>query len=508
MKLSDILSIDLPCGGHGFCGRCRVRVLGALSPVTPEEAEKLSPARLKDGFRLACMAEALGPVTFPDLNLVSDGKSKAVAMTQEADSRIASGTAAKTASKPQDTPVIELRTQLFSARTLASRAVPSELPASLPAHLGVAVDIGTTTIAAYYFDLETHKLLAAKGQINPQRLFGFDVISRIEAASRGKGQALTTLIRSTVSDLIPRQTERVVLTGNTTMLYLYEGLDPLPLSRAPFTMEHSFGELLTREGRQVILPPTFSAYLGADTACALLASGMTAHPEKTSLLMDIGTNGELVLQHEGKLYAASAAAGPALEGGKIASGMPSVPGAISHLDEGWHVETIDKQPVKGYCGSGLIDLLAVLRKKGLVDVSGRLEESPFSAVVWRTKLPAFTQADIRELQLCIASIGAAVERLLAISGASKIDHLYLSGGFGSGIDPTSARQIGLIPASARLSALGNAAGAGASMLLLQPGYLDEMVRIKDRLTVIEIGGDPAFEEAFLRHMSLMPFEEI
>ena len=101
-----------------------------------------------------------------------------------------------------------------------------------------------------------------------------------------------------------------------------------------------------------------------------------------------------------------------------------------------------------------------------------------------------------------------MERLLAISGASKIDHLCLSGGFGSGIDPTSARQIGLIPASTRLSALGNAAGAGASMLLLQPGYLDEMVRIKDRLTVIEIGGDPAFEEAFLRHMSLMPFEEI
>ena len=188
--------------------------------------------------------------------------------------------------------------------------------------------------------------------------------------------------------------------------------------------------------------------------------------------------------------------------------MPSVPGAISHLDEGWHVETIGKQPVKGYCGSGLIDLLAVLRKKGLVDVSGRLEESPFSAVLWSTKLPAFTQADIRELQLCIASIGAAVERLLAISGASKIDHLCLSGGFGSGIDPTSARQIGLIPASTRLSALGNAAGAGASMLLLQPGYLDEMVRIKDRFTVIEIGGDPAFEEAFLRHMSLMPFEEI
>jgi len=498
MKLSDIVSIALPCGGHGFCGRCRVRVRGSLSPVTPEEREKLSAEKLAQGWRLACMAEATGPVVFPDLKLRSDGASPAVPLEE------ASGST----STPPETLQVELRTGPVSARTLASRAVPSELPASLPDHLGVAVDIGTTTLAAYYFDLEHGKLLAAQGAINPQRLFGFDVISRIEAASRGKLHALSSLIRSAVADLIPRRTERVVLTGNTTMLYLYEGLDPLPLSRYPFPMEHGFGQTLVRDGRELLFPPAFSAYLGADTACALLSSGMMRHPETTSLLMDIGTNGELVLQHEGRLYAASASAGPALEGGRIASGMPSVPGAISHLDEGWHTETIGREAAKGYCGSGLIDLVHVLRKKGLVDVSGRLEESSFSAVLWRTKLPAFTQEDVRELQLSIASIGAAVELLMAKSGVRKIDHLYLSGGFGSGIDPRSARGIGLIPASGRLTALGNAAGAGASMLLLDPLRMEELLRLKERLAVVEIAEDPSFEEAFLRHMSLLPFEEI
>ena len=245
-----------------------------------------------------------------------------------------------------------------------------------------------------------------------------------------------------------------------------------------------------------------------DKTDIILASGMTRHPEAASLLMDIGTNAELVLQHEGRLYAASASAGPALEGGKITSGLPSVPGAVSHLDDAWHAETIGREAPKGYCGSGLIDLIRVLLKKGLVDVSGRLEESPFSAILWRTKLPAFTQADVRELQLSIASIGAAVELLMKKSGVSRIDHLYLAGGFGSGIDPVSARAVGLIPSSARLTALGNASGAGASMLLLDPARMEELCSLREKLSILELASDPDFENTFLRHMDLLPFDEI
>ncbi|MCI8633577.1 MAG: DUF4445 domain-containing protein [Lachnospiraceae bacterium] len=452
MKLSEMISMPLECGGNGRCGKCKLRVSGALSPLSPQERGLLTQEEIEAGYRLACMTEIEGDYTIHSL--------------------------------PSERLAVQLDfTELAGA------------PSSGREGIGAAIDIGTTTLAAYWYDLSSGRRINTKSAANPQRIFGADVISRIEHAAKGRLPQLSACLRQAVLSLLPPVYEHLVLTGNTTMLYLLCGYDPAELASAPFHARHTFGF----QRGTVMLPPCFSAYIGADLACAALAAGFASHlPEKPTLLLDIGTNGEMLLAANGLLYGCSAAAGPAFEGNHISCGLPSVPGAICHVQPDFSYETIENLPAKGYCGSGILDITAALLDHGALSASGVLSAWPAPA------LPLLTQQDIREIQLAKAAIAAACQALMHAAHVDALDTLYLAGGFGSQLSPESARQIGLLPPARHTLSLGNAAGHGSAMLLLNPALLEKVLALKKSFRLCELADDPFFTDAF---MSCMRFPE-
>lgn len=465
MKLSDQLSLPLECGGKGRCGKCKVYASGALSPLTPEELSLLTQEEVQAGCRLACMTEILGEYTASPYRREADDLSMAV--------------------------------QLSFRRPLSPAAGRGP-----DAGIGAAVDIGTTTLAAYWYDLSTGQLLAQKAAPNPQRIFGADVMTRIERAMQGQLPQLSAALRQAILSLLPPAWDRLVLAGNTTMLYLLCGYPPDSLSAAPFQADHTFGFQKDR----VILPSCFSAFVGADIAAAALAAGLWENgrvaPQKPALLLDAGTNAEMLLAAGGRLYGCAAAAGPAFEGSHLSCGLPSVPGAICHVylspSGDFQCETIgadSSASPKGYCGSGVLDLLSALLQSGSLDRTGLLL-SPWPA----SNLPALTQQDVREIQLAKSAIAAGCETLMKAAGVDELDTIYLAGGFGSQLNSGSARRIGLIPPARHILPIGNGAGCGAAMLLLNPALLEETRLMRQCFELVELANDAYFSEAFMRHM--------
>lgn len=462
MKLSDALSLPLDCGGQGRCGKCKVYVSGLLSPLTEAEKSLLTQEEIEAGCRLACQAEIEGPYVMHSPHREDD---------------------------------LVVQTAFGTASSLPV-ATDGSLSDDSTA-IGVAVDIGTTTLAAYWYDLATGTLLRQKSAANPQRIFGADVISRIERCMAGDLPRLSAVLRRGIQSLLPEKWERLVLTGNTTMLYTLCGYNPEPLSHAPFIADHTFG--YEKEG--VILPPCLSAYVGADLATAALAAGLWKDgqpaPTQPTLLLDAGTNGEILLAAGGHLYGCATAAGPAFEGSQISCGLPSVPGAICHIEPDFTYETIGGQPPRGYCGSGILDMTAALLDSGALDETGFLKTWPPEA----SALPRLTQKDIREIQLAKSAIAAGCDALMHAAGVTALDTLYLAGGFGSQLNVESARRIGLIPPALKTVAIGNGAGYGAALLLLNPSLLEELLRMKDRFELVELANDPYFSEAFMQSLT-------
>lgn len=461
MKLSDVTPIPLDCGGKGRCGKCRVYAFGQLSPLTEAEKHLLSQEEIAAGCRLACQCEILGEYTVHTQTAAND---------------------------------LTVQTEYTGAQRVRPAADGGR--SGCPGDVGAAVDIGTTTLAAYWYDLATGQPLCQKSAANPQRIFGADVISRIERAMAGDGVQLCAVLRRAVASLLPPDCKRLVLTGNTTMLYTLCGYDPAPLARAPFIADHTFGY----EKDQVLLPPCFSAYVGADLATAALAAGLwqdgALTPVHPVLLLDAGTNGEMLLAANGRLYGCSAAAGPAFEGSQISTGLPSIPGAICRVSEDYALDTIGGQPPRGYCGSGILDMTAALLRSGALDETGYLDFWPEEAAA----LPRLTQKDIREIQLAKSAIAAAAETLMHTAGVTRLQTLYLAGGFGSRLSTVSARRIGLIPPALKTVALGNAAGYGAAMLLLRPSLMEDLRAMQQQFELLELANDSYFSEAFMRHM--------
>lgn len=455
MKLSDIIAMPLECGGTGRCGKCKLRVSGALSPLSPEEKSLLTQEEIEAGYRLACMTEVLGRYKVHHL--------------------------------PSETLSVQLG---FHSQAPFAQEIQTDGLSASPS-TGAAIDIGTTTLAAYWYDLASGKLLMQKSAANPQRIFGADVMSRIDHAAKGRLPQLSACLRQALLSLLPPSWDRLVLTGNTTMLYLLCGYDPSELAAPPFHAQHQFG---LRHDR-VTLPPCFSAYVGADIACAALAAGFAKKlPSAPTLLLDIGTNGEMLLAANGRLYGCSAAAGPAFEGSHISCGLPSVAGAISHVSPDFSFETLENVPPKGYCGSGVLDMTAALLDAQALSASGFLSKWPAPA------LPSLTQKDIHEIQLAKAAIAAGCRALMHAAGVNELDTLYLAGGFGSHLSVKSARRIGLLPPARHTHALGNAAGHGAAMLLLNPSLLENLLELKSSFTLLELANDAHFSDAFMQCM--------
>ena len=445
-----------PCGGRGACGKCAVRLTGHVSP--PNEAER------RAGTRLSCQAVLLGDadVTLPEAH---------------GNARIETSTADLTA---------PLR--------------------PLPGSTGAAVDIGTTTIALRHYDLSTGSCTGTAAALNPQASVAADVMGRIDAALNGRLPLLRGQVTDAVQQLLAASgtpaPDALVVTGNTTMLYLLTGRSPDSLARAPFEADTLFGATVPLFGVQAYLPPCMNAFVGADITCAVLASGICERDE-TALLCDIGTNGEMALWKDGTLYVTSTAAGPAFEGAGISCGCGSVPGAIDRvtLVNGQLLShTIDGAPAVGVCGSGLIDAIAAGLTAELIDETGAMDddELPLAPGV------ALQPRDVRAVQLAKAAIAAGMLTLLETADASLADvtSLCIAGGFGSHLNVRSAATIGLIPPELtdRVRVLGNAALSGAAQTLLDRTCVPALERIAAHSRHVALGGNPRFNEHYIDQM--------
>ena len=474
--LSAVLSrAPHPCGGKGICGKCRVRATGALSPLSAEEQRHLTAAEMADGLRLSCCVTIEG-----DCRVTVDDDSMMAVVVE--------GKASATSASPT-----------FAA-------------------YGVAVDIGTTTLAARLYDA-AGILLAQGGCANPQTAFGADVLSRVERA--GEGRDLTTPLQTAVNDLIcrlcaaagipPAAIDGVVLTGNTAMLCFVSGTDPTPLSRAPFGLPRAFGGTVTAAAvgltalppnRPVYLPPCAAAFIGADALCAALACDVG--DSRTTLLMDMGTNGEMLLAHKGALYACSTAAGPAFEGVGIFCGVPAVEGAIDGVvlvNGGYLPHVIGGGKAVGICGSGLVDAAACLLALEEMDATGAID-GPAAILCEGVYL---TQEDIRALQQAKAAVSAGLQTLLhrAELTADGVEVLCTAGGFGSRLNRHSAAAIGLLPRglTAHIEPVGNAALDGAAHLLLDASAREKITDLARHIHVVELATDPFFADLFIKNMS-------
>ena len=483
--LSDILrtcgtNLEMPCGGTGRCGKCRVQITGALSEPSDQERRFLSEQEIAKGIRLACCTRLTG-----DATVLSIG-------WEEENSKIcADGAEIRLGDDP-----------LFHT-------------------LGVAVDIGTTTLAASLYSREG--LLATSTAPNPQRSWGADVISRVGQAIAGESHALADIIRQAISGLMhdlcsqadkPCQSiDAVVITGNTAMLHLLTCTDPSPLAASPFKAKELFGKNLKASDLQlpcapdaiVHLPRCISAFVGADIVTAILSSGLTEAPE-TSRLADIGTNGEIVLWDKGKLTCCSTAAGPAFEGANLSHGMQGKDGAIDRVsvcNGKLHFHTLGGKPAIGICGSGVADLLAALLQLEILDETGLLDDGdedewPLEGDV------TFTQGDVRQVQLAKSAIRSGIETLIKKSKLvhSGIRTLFIAGGFGSYLSLDSAAAIGLIPPALKgvCKVIGNAALSGAAMILWDQTLRDRCREQADQATTVELATDPFFMDQYIENM--------
>jgi uncharacterized 2Fe-2S/4Fe-4S cluster protein (DUF4445 family) len=427
--------VEFPCGGTGLCGGCGVRVLSGSLPVTEADRNTFTAAQLDQGWRLACQVRAERPL------------------------------------------VLECRQ--WHMDVLADKG---GLAGGGKCGLGIAIDLGTTTIAAQMIDMASGNVLAVETGLNPQAPFGSDVMSRIHAALHGAD--LTSVLRVALGQTIAKlahgreqEIAEVILVGNTAMHHLFSGRSVEPLAHTPFASPHLGVQRFRPRELGWALPEScvvhfercLGGFVGSDILAGIVATGMT-HSDDLVALVDLGTNGEIAIGNRCGVVCASTAAGPAFEAGAIRMGMRAATGAISYVsfyDDAMRAAVIGDVEPRGICGSGLVDAVAVGLDRGAILASGRVANgTKLFPVHGRVVL---YQSDIRELQLAKAAIAAGFKLVLKRLGARAVDlgSIYLAGAFGNYVRIESAIRIGLIEAPRELvHAAGNTALRGAKMLLL------------------------------------------
>lgn len=449
---------DAPCGGQGICGKCKV---------------------------ILDSREVLACRTILDRDMV-------VTLVSDAAQQVLTDTL--------------LEDKLSSAEGAGYR---------------LAVDIGTTTLAACLLDGTTGRELSSLGMLNPQSAYGADVVSRLRHAQNGYAQVLTDALRNglntlvqelcIIADILPESIEVVSAVGNPAMQQLFLGMDTENLTRIPFAPILTQAEwksaaqyipCCTNGKLQIV--PDISAYVGADTVACMLAADLD-RGDALTLLVDIGTNGEMVLADRHKIFACSTAAGPALEGANIRFGMRARDGAISRVRkdaDGLHCKVIGGGEAEGICGSGLIDAVAAALNGGLLNERGKILHP--EGVIRLTERVHLTQEDIHEVQLAKGAIAAGIELLAAARDVSleEIDRVYLAGAFGSFLDPSSACRIGLIPPvlENKITVIGNAALAGAKRLACDGSQLMRAQHLRECTEHISLAELPEFARCYARNM--------
>jgi uncharacterized 2Fe-2S/4Fe-4S cluster protein (DUF4445 family) len=434
---------------------------------------------------------------------------------------------------PINTDTLNSNTNTLNVNTDALNFRYQSTGLSCDAEYGIAIDIGTTTLGFALLCLNNGNIAARYAELNRQRIYGSDVVSRIQMANNGGLELLQRCVCEQISARITalcaeagialHELTRITIAGNTVMLHLLLGLSCRGLGTVPFTpvtldllVKNSrdlFGEL-TPQGLdcEVVVLPGIAAYVGADISAGIYFTGLY-HKKETSVLLDIGTNGEMALSHNGTMYCTATAAGPAFEGGNILWGIGSVPGAIARArfrDGGFELKTIGERPPLGICGSGVVELVYQGLKHGLILPSGRFSEAIFSAGIFLAKAPdgrdiVFCQKDVRELQLAKSAIRSGMDFLLKEAGITydAIDTLYIAGGFGFNLDLESAAGIGLIPQPllSKVKLTGNSALGGTIRCLLEAGSEETLRGIARQAVEVQLPGN-LFNERFVENLEL------
>ena len=453
--------VEFPCGGAGECGGCGVRVLSGSLPATEADSAAFTADQLSHGWRLACQARARSPLVFE---------------------------------------CGQWRMQILADAYVTSAQGWSE------SRKKIAIDLGTTTIAAQLVDADGN-VLAVETELNPQAAFGSDVMSRIRAVL--DGHDLTTPIRTAIGEIVARlaadrrdQVSEVVLVGNTVMHHLFGGLGVEPLSHVPFASPHLGEQRFTARDLTWKLPANcvirfarcIGGFVGSDILAGIVASGI-AQSEQLAALVDLGTNGEIAIGNRHGVVCASTAAGPAFEAGAIRMGMRAVTGAIAYValhNEELHATVIGDVLPRGICGSGLVDAVAAGLRLGQILANGRVADG--SKLFPVAPPVVLYQSDIRELQLAKGAIASGFRILLRSLGASTRDlsSIYLAGAFGNYVQIDSALRIGLLDAShSIIHAAGNTALRGAKLLLLadcEPSL--------PPIEHVSLAADPNFQDEF------------
>jgi uncharacterized 2Fe-2S/4Fe-4S cluster protein (DUF4445 family) len=576
------VGLNAVCGGAGVCGTCLVRIVeGSVSSLNKSEANFLSQDEIDEGYRLACQVEVLGDVLVdvPPTSITApqraqiEGRERAI----EVDPAVRSFDVRPTPPSLHDLHYDErrLREALREQHGITSvqfdPLVLAEISPQLRENdwqirlfvredagslcvigaaqvgehpLGLAVDIGTTKVAAYLVDLETGETLGASGEMNPQIAFGEDVMARIAYAMEGEEhrrelqEAIVQGLEDRTRELCERCERRcgeileAVLVGNTCMHHLVMGLPVDQLGVAPYVPALSTScDVKARDlgldiatGANVHLLPNIAGFVGADHVSMVMASSIH-EADQVTLGLDIGTNTEVSLAANGRLLSCSTASGPAFEGAHIRDGMRAAPGAIEWVkmvDDHVEYQTIDGVPPVGICGSGILDSVAELRRIGVLKENGSMRPDSHTRVRQSGDRPEFVlvvagengalndivikRKDVSEIQLAKGAIRAGIEVLLDEAGieADQVERVVVAGAFGTYLDVKSARAIGMFPVLPldRFDQVGNAAGIGAKLALLSRRCRSIAEEVAVRVEYIELTTDARFSSAYMDAMGL------
>jgi len=508
------------CGGKGKCGKCRIQISdehrNQVSPPTEVETRALGEKNLQTGIRFACQVWA----------------SSDIAISIPAQTLLAPEVAQK---GPTLIPSL--------------KPVKEEAPGT-PEAFGIAIDLGTTTIAAYLCDLNRRKVVASVSMRNPQVIYGDDVMSRITAiyqhekhlsklqkmAANAIEWGVYSLCRS--SEVDPDQLKEMVVVGNSTMIHLFAGEDPTSIGVYPyepqFKEERSFSAseigFSFSDTIHITTLPLISGFLGSDVVAAVLAADHEQWKDAT-MLIDVGTNGEVALLNQGIFSATSCATGPAFEGASIRHGMHAISGAIDAVQIDTRTgkancSVIQKNSASprrpsGICGSGVVSAIAELYRAGLISADGRLLDDRFPDVFLTddNDMPQYilvaaeqtqtnhaitlTQTDVRAIQLAKGALYTGIHLLCRETGISKPSRMLIAGAFGSYIDKQDALTIGLFPEMnlGDLNIIGNAAGAGAILTLFDEAYRQKALEMAQSTRVVDLARHPDFQEVFMTSLS-------
>jgi uncharacterized 2Fe-2S/4Fe-4S cluster protein (DUF4445 family) len=581
------------CGGVGACDSCKVRLVrGKLSPLTLEEQALFSSEEQEAGYRLACQAKPrsdvvidippeslttpqrlqvegveveipLDPVVLPiDLQLAPP----ALHDLRSDTTRVKDALNLAISPESSDHPCTRLPRFHHAVLATISEKVrhlewgmrlavreneviavlpPTDLEGKSTHLLGLAVDVGTTKVAAYLLDLSNGKTIAKTGAMNPQIAFGEDVVSRIAYANAQKDGAkvLQSRLVETLNQMVqvlcnqasqegtaaaPEMIVDAVVVGNTAMHHLFAGLPVAQLGAAPYVPAVSEAlDISAREvglaiapGAYIHLPPNIAGYVGADHVAMLLATGLERKKDKTVVALDIGTNTEITLAYQGRMVSCSCASGPAFEGAHIHDGMRAAPGAVERVQisgDEVRIHTISNQPAVGICGSGILDAVGEMIAAGIVDQRGAIRKIhpairsgngmselvlAYAGQSGHGRDVVVTRKDINEIQLAKGAIRAGVEILLQVVGlqdnAQVIDEFIVAGAFGTYISIENAVRIGMFPdlPLERFQQVGNAAGTGARQMLVSAERRRMAQKIVGELDYVELSAHPDFINEF------------